>query len=137
MIRIFKLTNGASIIGIVTNDQKNFFSVKNVFMIERRMNHQGDVFEVLSCYTSYIKDKEDTVDINKSQIVFFYEPSEGFSKYYLNTTNSFWTEMVPVMNAIVESYSVSVEEEPKEEVNEESKESTDNVIPMKPTKTIH
>lgn len=131
MIRIFKLTNGVSIIATVNGEASSFFFISNVFMIERRINEAGEIYEVLSCYTSYIKDKEDQIELSKSQIVFSFEPSESFSKYYKKVTDTYWTQMYPVMSKIIESYVT------EEEVKPEPQENSDNVVPMKPNKTIH
>lgn len=131
MIRVFKLTNGISIIANIDESSSRTLYIRNVFMIERRMNEVGDVYEVLSCYTSYVKNKDDWIELSKNQIVFSYEPTEEFCKYYMKISDTYWSEMVPVMNKIVESYVT----EPKP--IQESQETETNVVPMKPSKTIH
>lgn len=138
MIRVFKLTNGISIIATVNENSPRKTLIKNVFMIDRRLNESGDIYETLSCYTSYIKDRDDWIDLSKNQIVFSYEPTEEFSKYYLKISETYWTQMVPIMNKIVESY--VAEEEPQPESHSEPKVDSlegDNVVPLKPSKTIH
>lgn len=99
---VVKLGSGHSIVGQLEKDKWTKIRIYRPFAIERRMDAEGNLADVLVPYVPYIKDTG--IWINKKAIVSYYEVNSVFTNFYESTLNSFMKTDVFMADKAVQDF---------------------------------
>lgn len=136
---VVKLGSGHSIVGILMMDKWFKVRIDRPFAIERRMDVEGNMADVLVPYVPYIK--ETGIWVNKSSIVSIYEVNEVFTSFYESTLKSYLKNDAGLSDKAVQDFLDDEElermiQEEEDELNK-VKVNKDSVLVIPSSNTVH